>query len=286
ASPTASPSASPSASASPPAPSALPSGARVTVGFKNDQPNVSQLSPGTDVPTGFEPTLTNSVLHGLLGYQITYSPISVSSWQKKLDDRTIQLAVSAISYTSERQKSYIFAGPYLKTNLGVLVSKDSTLTAAQVSTLHGLSVCYENDTTAAKAVDQLAVPGSGINKLGRSTAADCLKDLQQNPDEVFVSDGIILRGLSISSQGADYRFIPSSLVSEPQEYVIALRPDEVAECLAIDKALGSYLSSPTSWYNDFQGWFVDKAGSQADYENEYKPAAVKPEWCTPSSSQG
>lgn len=281
-SPPASNTASPSPSRSTPSP-------QLIVGFKNNQPNLSQLPADASEPVGFEPSMVKAVLSDLLGRQVTFSPINVNSWEAQLDKGKIQVAVSTISYTLERNATHIFAGPYLQTSLGIMVGKDSPLTRADLDGLKNLNVCYVEKTTAADAVRKLLGPeGRGdkpFNAIPRQNSDDCLTAIRDHSDQVFLSDAVILLGRSIATPGRDlYRYIDYDPGSSPQLYGIALRPEDSALCLQIDHALDQYLGDER-WFRSFSTWFGSAAGDRALTEHAYKPKQTITEWCSPKSSQ-
>ncbi|MFI5533107.1 transporter substrate-binding domain-containing protein [Kitasatospora sp. NPDC051853] len=259
------------------------------VGYKNDQPNLNQLGQGQDQPKGFESTLAQVVLGGTLGLPVNFTPITASTWEDALNSRRVRVVVSAVSYTEERNKRFLFAGPYLKTGLGVLVGKDSKLVDKDlIAAAKGLKVCYQENTTAAPAVELWAARDSSVTKVPQSTSDRCLAEIGANPDEVFISDGLILRGQSIATPGKDlYRFVEYDPGSLPQKYAIALHPDDRELCQQIAKALDGYLRPPSSqWFDNFNSWFGPAWGDRARVEELYKPAGIEKSWCTPPSSQG
>ncbi|MFJ8044237.1 transporter substrate-binding domain-containing protein [Kitasatospora sp. NPDC096147] len=279
---------SPTPTGDSPSPSAttLPPGAPVIVGFKNDQPNLSQLLDSESRPTGFEPDLAQTVLAEALGFKLTPSPVSTRTWADQLRNGQVRVVVSAISYTSARNKEFLFAGPYLQTRLGIMVAKDSPLSDREIAELKGLKVCYIRATTAEPAVEQLVKNNPAVIPVPQDTATRCLEDIRSNPDEVFVSDGIILRGQSTATPGKDlYRFVEHDIGSAPQKYAIALRSDDGELCLRIANALDRYLGSP-QWFANFNSWFGPAGGDRALLEQLYKPPAVERKWCAPPSSQG
>lgn len=284
-------------------PTPPPRGSRIVVGYKSDQPGLNYFDQGTAKPTGFEQALTTDLLQNDLGYNVTRTAITSGDWEDALSSGNADLVLSSISFDPARLKNYIFAGPYLQTSLGALATNPN-LSQDQITDLHGMRVCYINNTTASSIVQFKQSTDHSIQTVQADQDKQCLDDLKNNIVDLFFSDSAILLGWIHSDQAVQEQYnnfsyyneanIPGppseSPTSESQKYVIALRPNEQSLCQQLDDALSKRLTGSASdqWYNEFQR-FVENGRPPVLNEppiQQFIPSAVQREWCTPTSSQG
>ena len=102
---------------------------KITIGVKEDQPNLGFLDVTTGERTGFDVDIARWIAASL-GYdesKITFKPIASANREQAIVNGDIDYYVGTYSITDKRKEQIDFAGPYFVTGQGLLVTKDSTI---------------------------------------------------------------------------------------------------------------------------------------------------------------
>ena len=116
----------------------------------NDSPGFSSMKDGQR--NGFDIDLANYIADGL-GRHPNFVPITVGSREQQLKKGYIDLSISTYSISDKRiQEGIIFAGPYLRTDQGILANASNT-TINTIDDLKGETVCVTKGSTSADKLD-------------------------------------------------------------------------------------------------------------------------------------
>ncbi|GAA1983892.1 transporter substrate-binding domain-containing protein [Catenulispora subtropica] len=222
---------------------------RLTIGFKQDLPGLSQEVGGHF--EGFEVTMTEALLK-TLNRQYTAVTVNQADWQASLTDPTSQshvdLVIAAISDRDSSQAPGIsFARSYLKTDLGALTLSTKNLKVAQEGDLRPLSVCVTTGTTAA--AEMAALKSTGVVQADGSGA--CLDLLKAGKVDAFVDDRIILQSLVIEHD-KDPLLLADADFGKPQYYAIAMKAGNPL-CEPLVQALKTYIHQG-DWADSLKNW--------------------------------
>ncbi|MDR6865433.1 glutamate transport system substrate-binding protein [Microbacterium resistens] len=102
---------------------------KITIGVKEDQPNLGYLDVTTNQRTGFDVDIARWIAASL-GYdesKITFKPIASANREQAIVNGDIDYYVGTYSITDKRKEQIDFAGPYFVTGQGLLVAKDSPI---------------------------------------------------------------------------------------------------------------------------------------------------------------
>ena len=99
----------------------------------------------------------------------------------------IDLILSSMTKTAEREKSIDFSDPYVTNSLCTLVGKDSTITSAEDLKRPGIRIAVKGETTGESYVNEFlkeAVP------IRLDQASDCVLQVMQSKADAFIYDQI------------------------------------------------------------------------------------------------
>ncbi|MGF7229684.1 MAG: transporter substrate-binding domain-containing protein [Candidatus Saccharibacteria bacterium] len=208
----------------------------------NDSPGFSSMQDGQR--NGFDIDLANYIADAL-GNHPNFVPITVDSREQELKQKYIDLAISTYSITDKRiGEGVIFAGPYLRTDQGILVSQDDN-SMNSIDDLAGKTVCVTKGSTSADKLDALEKTIPAIS-LERDTFTQCLDDLK-NPEtnvSALTNDTVILQGQAHAN--SSLKVLPGIIVPGTYEkYGVGLSKDNMGLCHQVATILKSFVN--TQW---------------------------------------
>ncbi len=167
-----------------------------------DSPGFSELNDGQR--SGFDIDVANYIVNSM-GKHANFVPITVSSRDQQLKEGFVDMVVSTYSITDAHiQNGVIFAGPYIRTDQGVMVNSDNT-TIQSVNDLEDRTVCVTTGSTTALKLEEFkkSVP---LVITYRDTLAQCIADMKSSTNNVaaVTSDAVILQGYAHSDNTLKY----------------------------------------------------------------------------------
>jgi len=127
---------------------AMKSADKVTIGVKEDQPNLGYLDAATGERTGFDIEIARWIAASL-GFgedKIEFVAIPSANRESAIVNGDIDYYVGTYSITDERKDLVDFAGPYFVTGQGLLVLADNTDITGEAD-LAGKTVCSATGST-------------------------------------------------------------------------------------------------------------------------------------------
>lgn len=215
----------------------------INIGIQiNDSPGFTSIQDGQR--NGFDIDLANYIAEKL-GKHPNLVPITIDSREQQLKKHYVDLAISTYSISDKRIKEgVIFAGPYMRTDQGILVDADNT-DINTVSDLEGKTVCVTKGSTSADKLNELKKTVA-LTSLERDTFTQCLDDLRNPSTNVsaITNDSVILQGHAHADK--TLKFVPDIVVPGTYEkYGVGLAKDETALCHQVSTILKDFVN--TQW---------------------------------------
>lgn len=164
---------------------------KLVVGVKADQPNLGYKDLTTGTYSGFDVEIARMIAAGL-GFdpktQLEFRTVPSANREAELSKGSLDYYVGTYSITEKRKKLVSFAGPYLITGQGLLVSKDSPITGP--NDVKGKRVCSVTGSTPLENIRKYApAEASGLDSYSL-----CFNQLLQNQTDALTTDESILKG--------------------------------------------------------------------------------------------
>lgn len=215
----------------------------INIGIQiNDSPGFTSIQDGQR--NGFDIDLANYIAEKL-GRHPNLVPITINSREQQLKKHYVDLAISTYSISDKRIKEgVIFAGPYMRTDQGILVDADTT-DINTVSDLEGKTVCVTKGSTSAEKLDELKKTVA-LTSLERDTFTQCLDDLRNPSTNVsaITNDSVILQGHAHADK--TLAFVPNIVIPGTYEkYGVGLAKDKMDLCKQVSAILKDFVN--TQW---------------------------------------
>jgi glutamate transport system substrate-binding protein len=164
----------------------------VTIGVKEDQPNLGYLDPATNERSGFDVDIARWIAASL-GFsedQITFESIPSANREQALVNGDIDYYVGTYSITDGRKEQIDFAGPYFVTGQGLLVSVDSDIQSEDDLTAD-TTVCSATGSTPIQNIrdNYPDVPTTEFD-----TYSQCVEAILNDQVDAVTTDQLILIG--------------------------------------------------------------------------------------------
>jgi len=171
---------------------AMKSADAVTIGVKEDQPNLGYLDAATGERTGFDIEIARWIAASL-GFaedKITFVAIPSANREAAIVNGDIDYYVGTYSITDDRKKVVDFAGPYFVTGQGLLVKSDNTdITSDQ--DLVGKTVCSATGSTP---IQNIKDNYPGVKTVEFETYSQCVDAMNDGQADAVTTDQAILIG--------------------------------------------------------------------------------------------
>jgi len=177
--------------------------------------------------TGFDIALMNAAADHA-GYRVSYRPISMEHLLDAVNQGYVDVAISAISITPERQQKVIFTQPYISSGNVLLVHQDSSI--QNVEELRGKKIGVHIGSTG----QALAAKLTGITLETFQSDYDMIRSFNQGLLDGIIYDQSVLEYL-LSQNNIEKGKIIVSLTKE--EYGIAFSPTNKVLADKFNKAL-------------------------------------------------
>ena len=211
-----------------------------------DSPGFSELDDGQR--SGFDIDVANYIVNKM-GKHANFVPITVGSRDQQLKEGYVDMVVSTYSITDAHiQNGVIFAGPYIRTDQGVMVNKDSA-DIQSINDLKDQTVCVTSGSTTALKLEEFkkTVP---LLISYRDTLSQCIDDMKSDTNNVaaVTSDAVILQGYAHADSSLKY--LPGLTIPGAYEkYGIGISKKNPELCKKAATYLKDFVS--TQWNSAF-----------------------------------
>ena len=213
------------------------------VGVKFDVPPFGLNNPQTGEVEGFDVDLANYIAERL-GVEADFREATSDNRIPLLVDGTIDLILSTMTITEERDLEIDFSEPYYVANGDVLVPADSEIQS--LDDLNGQRVCTALGSTYAETIEKEA-PDADLRLV--DLYSECLDQIQTGAVDAVSTDNVILTGMVI--QDDTLQLLGLDYTTEP--YGIGIPEGDTEFKRFVDESLAEYIDSG-AWQEAYDEW--------------------------------
>lgn len=233
---------------------------KVIVGVKFDQPLFGVKNPVTGKMEGLDIEIARLLAKDLTGSadNVEFVEAVTKNREAFLQQNKVDAVIASYAVTDERKKVVNFAGPYLESNVALMVRKDDS-SVNKPEDLQGKTVC---STTGARAAQLIGAAVPSANVVLFSTYSECAQALKdKRVDAVTTTEAILL---GVQSQNPDAYRIADGHLADAEEFAIGSAKDDAA-------------------FHDYLDQLLNKAIADGDWKKAYDSTIgqVKPGDVTP-----
>jgi glutamate transport system substrate-binding protein len=229
---------------------------KITIGVKDDQPNLGYKDATTNKYSGFDIDIAR-YLAGQLGYgddKITFKPVPSSSREAAVSNGEVDLYVGTYTINAKRKQQVSFAGPYFVAGQDLLVRKDNTDIKGP-ETLKGKKVCSVTGSTPIQNIREKKYTDQVVELQKYS---DCVSQLESKQVDALTTDDAILKGYA-AQEPDKLKIVGKPFTKEP--YGVGLAKDDKVLRGKLDDFLQKALDDGT--WQKFYDATLGKSGSKA-----------------------
>jgi glutamate transport system substrate-binding protein len=215
----------------------------ITIGVKYDVPPFGLNNPQTGEPEGFDVDLGNYIADRL-GVEAKFREATSDNRIPLLVDGTIDLILSTMTITEERDLEIDFSEPYYIANGDVLVPPDSDIQA--IDDLNGRRVCTALGSTYQETVEKEA-PDADLKLIDRYS--ECLELIQNGSVDAVTTDDVILTGMVIQDDSLE--ILGLEYTTEP--YGAGIPDGDTEFKQFVDESIAEFIDSGT-WQERYDEW--------------------------------
>jgi glutamate transport system substrate-binding protein len=215
----------------------------ITIGVKFDVPPFGFENPQTGEVEGFDVDLGNAIADKL-GVEPRFIEAISDNRIPFLQDGTVDLILSTMTITRERDQEIDFSRPYYIAGGRVLVPQDSDITG--IDDLGGQRVCTARGSTYQESIKQEA-PDADLRLI--DTYSECFELIQNGAVDAVSTDNVILTGMII--QDDTLQMVGEEFTTEPYGAGIPEGDAELKE--VVDEAITEFIDDGR-WEETYQEW--------------------------------
>lgn len=219
--------------------SAAPSGGKVLIGIKFDQPGLGLQDNGTY--KGFDVEVATYVAKDLGYTDIQFVQTVSAQRETMLQSDQVKMIFATYSITDERKKKVSFAGPYFVAGQDLLVRSSNTDITGPES-LKGKTVCSVKGSTPAKNITE-KYPEAQLQVF--DTYPNCIVALASGNTDAVTTDNVILAGYAAQPAYAGKLKVVGKTFST-ERYGVGIKQGDTALCTKINASLAKMVSDG-SW---------------------------------------
>lgn len=189
---------------------------KVIVGVKFDQPLFGVKNPVSGKMEGLDIEMAKILAKDITGSadNIEYVEAVTKNREAFIEQNKVDVVIASYAVTEARKKVVSFAGPYLESNVALMVRKDDS-SIEKPEDLAGKSVCSTTGARAAQLIEE-AVPDAKLMLF--STYSECAQALKdKRVDAVTTTEAILL---GVESQNPDSFRIASGHLADAEAFAI------------------------------------------------------------------
>jgi glutamate transport system substrate-binding protein len=215
----------------------------ITIGVKFDVPPFGFKNPQTGEVEGFDVDLGKAIAEKL-GVQPNFIEAISDNRIPFLVDGTVDLILSTMTITKERDLEIDFSEPYYIAGGRVLVPEDSDIQGIQ--DLAGRRVCTARGSTYQVSIKQQA-PDAQLRLI--DTYSECFELIQNGAVDAVSTDNVILTGMIV--QDPSLKMVGDEFTTEPYGAGIVQGDTEFKEF--VDGVIAEY-KEDGRWEEAYQKW--------------------------------
>ena len=227
----------------------LQAAGEVVIGVKFDVPPFGFTNPQTDEVEGFDVDLGKAIADEL-GVEARFVEAISDNRIPFLQDGTVDIILSTMTITTDRDAEIDFSEPYYVAEGRVLVPEDSDITG--VGDLGGRTVCTALGSTYEENLKENA-PDAELRLV--DTYSECFELVQNGAVDAVSTDDVILTGMII--QDDTLKLVGEGYTTEPYGAGIAEGDTEfqefVSEVIADVKSDGRWEQLYEEWIGQYTG---------------------------------
>lgn len=179
---------------------AMKSAGKVTIGVKEDQPNLGFLDPATGERSGFDIEIAKWIAAslGFSADKIEFKAIPSANRESSIVNGDIDYYVGTYSITDDRKKVVDFAGPYFVTGQGLLVASDNSEIASEKD-ISGKTVCSATGSTP---IQNIKENFPDTKTVEFDTYSQCVDAMNDGQADAVTTDQAILIGYAAQDPDA------------------------------------------------------------------------------------
>jgi glutamate transport system substrate-binding protein len=215
----------------------------IVIGVKFDVPPFGFKNPQTGEVEGFDVDLGKAIADKL-GVQPKFIEAISDNRIPFLQDGTVDLILSTMTITKERNQEIDFSEPYYIAGGRVLVPQDSDIEG--VENLGGKRVCTARGSTYQESI-QAQAPDAQLRLI--DTYSECFELIQDGAVDAVSTDNVILTGMIV--QDETLKMVGEEFTTEPYGAGIARGDTEFKQF--VDETIAEY-KEDGRWEETYQEW--------------------------------
>ena len=196
---------------------------KIIVGVKDDTKPFGFRDKDGNL-AGYDIDLAREIAKGLLGSEnkVEFVPVTPSNRIMRLNNEDVDMLISTMSVTNQRQQVVDFSIPYYIAGQAIMVNSDSK--AATIRDFTGKRMIIVFGSTSEKTL-RMNVPD--VKVIGYKTYPEAYKALKARKADAMVADDTILLGFTLSDKSV--RLLNKRYSKEP--YAVAFRKTNASKDL-------------------------------------------------------
>lgn len=225
---------------------------RLIVGIDQSQNLLSFRNPVTSQLEGFEVDLAREIARDVFSNSnaVDFRFIEAGERENALLNGTVDIVISTMSITQDRQEILEFSTPYMNADVRLLTVQGSGVRTYE--DLPGETVCIAEGSTS---LEHARLHASESQLLLTRRWSDCLMALQQNQANAIISDNTVLSGMA--SQDPFTHLTGASVGQEHYGVAIAKEAEEhnTEGLVRQVNATMERIRRDGTWWTMFDRWF-------------------------------
>ncbi|WP_010631814.1 basic amino acid ABC transporter substrate-binding protein [Sporolactobacillus vineae] len=199
--------------------------------------------------TGFDVDIMKALAKAA-GYKYNLVNVGWDPVFAELKNKTADLSISAISITSDREKTYDFSVPYFLSTNKILVAKNSSVKSA--ADLKGKKIAVQSGTTGQVAIEKI-VGKNNPNVRKFKTINLAILDMLNHGSDAVVADNTVIEQYARNNPGKNLKVIQDNKAFVPEFYGI-MYPKNSKLKADFDKAINKLYNDGT-YKTIYEKWF-------------------------------
>lgn len=215
-------------------------------------PPFENVDPDTGEIVGFDVDLIKAIGE-VMGVEVEMRNIGWDAIFTAVPDKTVDLAISAMTITDERRNTFLFSDAYFFSDLALVIKADGPMVGVigSVEDLDGHSVAYQEFTTSEGYVQDTLITEMGFDIEATATTlfTDAIQQLIAEEVDAVIIDQPVAEGYEAAGSVEIVDTIQTN-----EEFGIPMPRGETALKGAIDAALDELMEDGT-YDQIFDEWF-------------------------------
>lgn len=225
---------------------------RLIVGIDQSQNLLSFRNPVTSQLEGFEVDLAREIARDIFGNSnaVDFRFIEAGQRENALLQGTVDVVISTMSITQDRQEILEFSTPYMNADVRMLTVQGSGVRTYE--DLPGETVCIAEGSTS---LEHARLHASESQLLLTRRWSDCLMALQQHQTDAIISDDTVLSGMAAQDP---FTHLTGASVGQEHYGVAIAKESEERDTQGLVRQVNSTIERirrDGTWWTMFDRWF-------------------------------